>query len=353
VNFSFDERQLEFRSQMRAFCENECDASAVREAWSSEFGWSKSRWSALSEMGVVGLTAPEDCGGLGLGFVDLVLLLEEAGRACLPEPLTETTALAAPMLADIRAINPEKSDFWLTRIASGDAVAAVGVSWGDGAPDAVPYASGADLMVLESRTGSSLEIHAVEASDVAQRVLSSLDGTRRVSKLSWTASERSLLAAGEDAERSLGRSRDRACVASGAVLLGLAEHMIQMAAAYAVERRQFGKPIGSFQAVKHHLANALVRLEFSRPLVYRAAWSLDSRDADASVHASMAKAQASDAAALAARTALQVHGAIGYTWEHDLHLWMKRAWALGASWGDGAHHRARVLKAVSDRSQGA
>jgi alkylation response protein AidB-like acyl-CoA dehydrogenase len=123
-----------------------------------------------------------------------------------------------------------------------------------------------------------------------------------------------------------------------------------MAAQYAKDRSQFGKPIGSFQAVKHHLADALVRVEFARPMVYRAAWSLSVGERDAGLHASMAKAMASDAATLAARTALQVHGAIGYTWEHDLQLWMKRAWALAASWGDAATHRARVLETLLARA---
>jgi alkylation response protein AidB-like acyl-CoA dehydrogenase len=135
-------------------------------------------------------------------------------------------------------------------------------------------------------------------------------------------------------------------MATGAVLLGVADRLVTMTAGYALERSQFGHPIGSFQAVKHHLANALVRLEFARPAVYQAAWSLDNGDPDADRHCSMAKALASDAATGAARTALQVHGAIGYTWEHDVHLWMKRAWSLAAAWGDAGFHRALVLESL-------
>ena len=142
---------------------------------------------------------------------------------------------------------------------------------------------------------------------------------------------------------ALAGCRQRAAMGAGAVLLGITERLITMAGDYAKERTQFGKPIGSFQAVKHLLADALVRLEFARPAVYRAAWSLTVDDDDAPLHASMAKALASDAATAAARTALQVHGAIGYTWEHDLHLWMKPAWALAAAWGDSTAHRAAVL----------
>jgi alkylation response protein AidB-like acyl-CoA dehydrogenase len=135
-------------------------------------------------------------------------------------------------------------------------------------------------------------------------------------------------------------------LAVAAELLGVADRLIELAADYAREREQFGKPIGSFQAVKHHLANALLALEFARPVTYRAAYSIAHDDPDRSTHVSMAKTFASDAATLAARTALQVHGAIGYTWEHDLHLWMKRAWALAAAWGDASWHRERVAQEV-------
>jgi hypothetical protein len=131
-----------------------------------------------------------------------------------------------------------------------------------------------------------------------------------------------------------------------ALLIGLADRMITLGADYAKERKQFGQPIGSFQAVKHLLANARVALEFARPATYRAAWSLASAQPSLSHDASMAKAMASDAADLAARVALQVHGAIGYTWECDLHFFMKRTWALSRDWGDAATHRRLVLEAV-------
>jgi hypothetical protein len=137
-------------------------------------------------------------------------------------------------------------------------------------------------------------------------------------------------------------------VATAAELLGLADRMIVLAADYARERHQFGKPIGSFQAVKHLLAGAQVKLEFARPVVYAAAWSLDEGEPDASRAASVAKACASDAASEAARVSLQVHGALGYTWECDLHLFLKRAWALAAAWGSAADHRAQVLDSLVD-----
>jgi alkylation response protein AidB-like acyl-CoA dehydrogenase len=133
---------------------------------------------------------------------------------------------------------------------------------------------------------------------------------------------------------------------TAAQLVGLARRMIDLTVDYTKERTQFGVPIGSFQAVKHHLADARIALEFARPLVYRAAWSVAEGEPGRPVDVSMAKAQASDAAMLAARHALQCHGAMGYSFEYDLHLYMKRAWALAAAWGDAAWHRARVGRAI-------
>jgi alkylation response protein AidB-like acyl-CoA dehydrogenase len=210
---------------------------------------------------------------------------------------------------------------------------------------AVPGAAGADLFLLE-RDG---ELHAVPAAAVALTPRPALDGSRRLAQVDWEPSAATLVVSGFEAEEVLAVVGDRAALGTGAVLVGVADRLIAMAAQYAKERSQFGVPIGSFQAVKHHLADALVRVEFARPMVYRAAWSLSAGEPDAGLHCSMAKAMASDAATLAARTALQVHGAIGYTWEHDLHLWMKRAWALAASWGDAATHRARVLETLAGR----
>jgi alkylation response protein AidB-like acyl-CoA dehydrogenase len=143
-----------------------------------------------------------------------------------------------------------------------------------------------------------------------------------------------------------GAAFDRGALGTAAQLLGLTAALLATTVEYASQRYQFGAPIGSYQAIKHKLADVRVALEFSRPLVYRAAVSVSEDDPAAPVHVSMAKARAGDAAALAARHALQCHGAIGYSYEHDLHLWIKRVWALGAAWGDGAWHRERVARAI-------
>ena len=219
----------------------------------------------------------------------------------------------------------------------------------------MPAADGADLFILPAAPGPdgrAFELHAVAAADVTVTPVASLDPTRRLGTVGWEPSPATLIASGDEAQSALGDLANRAAVATAAELLGLADRMIAMAATYAKDRNQFGKPIGSFQAVKHLLAGAQVKLEFARPAVYAAAWSLGDPELAGSPRgarsASLAKAYASDAATEAARVSLQVHGAIGYTWECDLHLYLKRAWALAESWGSAADHRRRILSSLVD-----
>jgi len=288
-------------------------------------------------------------GGLGLGLVDLVLLLEESGRVALPEPLVETTALAGPLLAGLD--DPGKPGTagpvaWLEGIAAGSIAAAVADPSPGGRP--VAGADGADLFILFAPGGDDgPEVHLVGSEQVAVTPVPTLDPTRRLGRPEWAPTPGTMVASGAAAGACIQRTRDRAAVATAAQLLGLSDRMITMTAEYARARHQFGKPIGSFQAVKHLLAGAQVKLEFARPLVYAAAWSLDDGEPTASRAASTAKAYASDAATEAAGVALQVHGAIGYTWECDLHLFLKRAWALAEAWGSAADHRRRVLDSLT------
>ncbi len=344
--FAFTEQQIEFRDAVRQVLAKECTTNDLRAAFDAPPARSP-RWATLSDMGVIGLSVPEANGGLGLGLVDLVLLLEEAGRVALPEPLMETAALAVPLLAGLDGSgsggDPRQAS-WLEAIASGKVAAAVGP-----ASSSVPLAGadGADLLMLSTTGGDDgPEIHVLSSDQVTVTPLASLDPTRRLGIPTWEPTPESRIASGSTAERSILLTADRAEVATAAELLGLTERMITMAAEYAKERHQFGKPIGGFQAVKHLLAGAQVKLEFARPLVYAAAWSLDQGEDGASRAASAAKAYASDAATTAAQVSLQVHGAIGYTWECDLHLFLKRAWALGEAWGSADEHRQRVLASL-------
>lgn len=340
MHFAFDAQQVEFRQQLRAFTDKRCTPADVRAAWNSPTGWSRDRWRRLGDLGVLGVTVPGERGGLGLGLVDLALLLEESGRANLPEPVVETLAVGVPLLSQLtegRAV--DLAGRILPAVVSGHAAMAVA----EPGPSSSVRA-GVDVALVMA--GDAL--HAVEGvGDGDVRVTGrSIDGTRLFVDVAVGLGPDTVLVEGERAHTAWRAAADRGAWGAAAVLLGVAGRLVSMAADYAKGRVQFGVAIGSFQAVKHHLADALVRLEFARPLVYRAAWSLDEGEPDASVPVSMAKSAASDAACLAASVALQVHGAIGYTWEHDLHLWMKRAWALAGAWGDAGWHRSRLLGLV-------
>jgi alkylation response protein AidB-like acyl-CoA dehydrogenase len=361
MDFAFDEQQDELRQSVRGALAREFPVSALRAFFEApedrKAALAKARWSMLSALGVPGILVPEAADGLGLSDVDLVGVMEEAGWAALPEPLMETAALGAPMLA---ALLPAPSAAAaLAALLTEEAPLAVGgIDVGVAGPSS-PTTVSADGMLRTPRVvgareagvlllavrdlDSGWQLHAVPAESCVVLPTATLDQARDLSTVQWPLSAETLVAYGVAAEASVGLMADRAAAGSAAYLIGLADHMITMAADYAKERQQFGKPIGSFQAVKHLLANARVKLEFARPATYRAAWSLATAQPTVSRDASMAKALASDAADLAARVALQVHGAIGYTWECDLHFFMKRTWALSRAWGDAATHRRLVL----------
>lgn len=336
MRFEFTEDQRLFQETVRSFLAAECPPDEVRAAWESEEGWSDRRWRALAEMGVVGIMLPEAHGGLGGTELDMVLLLEESGRVALPEPVLDAAFVAAPLLADVGTEDLHSE--WLPRVAVGDAV--LGVQRGSRAH--ITGAHLADALVLVHND----EVHLVPREQVTLTPQQSVDGSRKLFVVDWHRHPDTLVAEGELGWLAVNRAFDRGVLGTAAQLVGLADRMLAMAVEYAREREQFGQPIGSFQAVKHQLADALLAVEFARPVAYRAAYSMAHDDPDRSRDVSMAKVYAADAAHHVARTALQVHGAIGYTVEYDLHLFMKRAWALEASWGDPAWHRERVALAV-------
>jgi alkylation response protein AidB-like acyl-CoA dehydrogenase len=335
MDFAFSDDQRLFQSTVRDLLEKECTPAAVRAAWASVDGRVPQLWDKLAAVGVVGVTGAEAAGGLGLDELDLVLLLEEAGRVALPEPLLETTGVALSLLRDAGETG------WATRIAAGEATAAVALPGGG----YVVGAGGADVVVVATAT----EVRAVGSDEVAVEEQVGVDRGRRSFTVSVPDGAGRVLASGTGAGAMTAAAFDRAALGAAAMLVGAADQLVSLTAGYAREREQFGKPIGSFQAVKHHLANARLRLEFARPAVYRAAHSVAGGSPDRSRDVSMAKVFAADAATLAARVGLQVHGAIGYTWEHDLHLWTKPAWTLAAAYGSTAWHRARVARALGLR----
>ena len=254
-------------------------------------------WQGLVNMGLTGLLVPEEFGGLGLGFVDAALIARECGRACLAEPLGDTAFVAVP---------------WL--LSQGDT---------------------AQMAAIVSGTAKPSVAHRINpwVSDGDGAALDSIDPLRNLTRPVGTSSSDPLLL-------------DLGALMSAAQLVGLAEAMLDQSAAYAKIRTQFGQPIGAFQAVKHQLATAAVAIEFAKPVLWRAAQALSDGLVSAPVHISHAKIAASDAAIQMAETAIQVHGAMGYTYEVDLHFWMKRSWALSGAWGSRAFHLTRIDAAV-------
>lgn len=342
MEFAFNDDQVAFRNAVRELLEAECPPSAVREAWSpGSSGIVLNGWAKLAEMGTFGVLAPQSSGGLGMGETDLVLVLEETGRFAFPGPVVEHAMAGVPLLVAL-----DDPYGWLNDAVEGRIVLTLGP-----VPGLIPYGDAADVVL----GGGPEAIWACTRDDIgpsAFQCLPSVDGVRRPLLARSQPDGARVLARGATARAAWADACDRAALGTAAQLLGLADRMLAMTVAYAKARHQFGVPIGSYQAVKHHLADALVGIEFARPVVYRAADSLATGHPDRSVHVSMAKAYAGDAALLVARKSLQCHGAIGYTTEYDLHLFMKRAWVLAASWGDAAAHRTRVADAVLGPAQG-
>ena len=360
MHFGFDDDQLAFRDAARDLFDKECSPVVVRAAWDAPAGeLDRGVWDRLAEMGVLATLVPEADDGLGLDEQALVLVLEEAGRAGLPHPLVDTATVAAPLVA---GASPGSSAGGSGgSVDTGDTGGNGGTGGFEpgpgpaGIPDAhglgmvatdlgsphVACARDADWLLLhDAQTGA---LHLVDPGATVLTPIATVDGARRAATVDWQPTPETLVTDDPDA---VALAFDRGAFGTAAVLVGLGQRMLDMTVAYVIEREQFGVPIGSFQAVKHHLADALKELAFARPAVHRAAHSLATGADTRARDVSMAKAMASDAAAFVGRQALQCHGAIGYTVEHDLQLYLKRTWALAAAWGDPAWHRDRVARAI-------
>ena len=333
MKFDFTEDQRLLQQTVRDFLAGECTPDAVRALWTSETGRSRPLWKQLAEVGLVGLLVPEAQEGMGLTEVDSVLLCEEVGRAALAEPVIATAAIAAPLIAELGG---EIAARWLKPLAVGEAIVAVGHPVSPFVDDAHV----ADLLLL----ARGEELHAVMPDDVRLTPQPHNDPARRVATVEFDPRPETCVAAGGQVRRLLDAALDRGALAAAAQLVGVCDRLISLAVDYTSQRVQFGVPIGSFQAVKHALADVKVKLEYARPLVYRAAASVARALPQRPVHVSMAKVAASQAALRGARAALQAHGAIGYTWEQDVHIWMRRAWSLDQMWGIQRFHRARMAE---------
>ena len=317
MRFALDEQQRDFAASIDAALSAADVPGAVRSWAAGDTTAGRKVWAQLADLGVTALIVPEEFDGLGANTVDLVVACERLGRWCVPGPVTESIA-AAPILLD--------GDDRCIALASGELIVSVAV------PPSVPRAVDADFadLVLIAADGTV-------SGAVAGKQHRSVDPSRRLFDVS---------ASGQSRAANVARAYEFGALATAAQLVGAGQAMLDMSVEYAKQRTQFGRVIGGYQAIKHKLADVHIALDLARPLLYGAALSLAEASAETARDVSAAKAAASDAALLSGRTALQTHGAIGYTAEHDLSQWLLRVQALHSAWGDPASHRRRVLEAL-------
>jgi len=334
MEFELSEDQVALQEAARDLLDGYASPAHVRAHMSSGAPRDEALWSAMVEQGWLGVAVPEDEGGLGLGWVEAAVLLEEAGRHVAPVPL----------LGALVAIDGLRQTKWAAALVSGERQGCV--AWSSrplahdgssltGTPDPVAGAATADVAVVVTPEG----VWSVDLGEIGRPpVEPAMDATQALSwlRLDHAPAER---LGGADAAR---RTLDRAAVAASAELLGGGARVLEMTAEYAKDRVQFGQPIGSFQAVKHRCADMVVDVEGMRSVAWYGAWALAADDPDASVAASSAKVWCADAAKRVMASGLQVHGGIGFTWEHDLHLFLKRSQLDQVAFGDAGYHRERL-----------
>ena len=314
MDFSFTEEQQQLKSQARSYLAERFPAERVAELADSEAGWDPSSWDELAELGWLGVSVPEEQGGAGLGFVEEALLLEELGRALYPGPYFSTVALALPLLGeeDVADVVAGKTR-WSASL--------------DGS--LVPDLALVDRVAV-------VEDGEARAVDARGEALETTDRTRRLGRLEAQD--------GTPLPGDVSRLRPRALAAAAVEAVGIGERVLEYGIEYASTREQFGRPIGVYQAVSHKLADSYVGMQLARSLAYWAAWCVSVDDAEASVAAAAAKSFAADAAVAACERSIQVLGGIGFTWEHALHRYYKRALQLQAFAGYGAAHRTTVAR---------
>jgi alkylation response protein AidB-like acyl-CoA dehydrogenase len=347
VDFELSSEQAALRDAASALLDELASPAKVRAVVDTGGTSDPVLWTAMVDQGWTAVTVPEPAGGLGLGMVEAAVLLEQVGAHVAPAPILS-------QIVALECLVGGPGERWVEPLLRGEAVAAVAggavsadpVGRGDwvvtGETEPVPYAPEADVVLVPADHG----LFAVELpADRRPERLPAMDRTRPVGRIRLEATP-ALRLGGEEAVQ---RYRDVAATALSAELLGIAARSLEMAVAYASVREQFGRPIGSFQAVKHRCADMLVDVEGMRSAAYWAAWCVQADDADRSVAASTAKTWCSDAARRVTASALQVHGGIGFTWECDVHLYLKRAQLDEVAFGDAAFHRARLASLLRAR----
>jgi alkylation response protein AidB-like acyl-CoA dehydrogenase len=360
MQFGLSEDQQILKDTARKFFACECPMAHTRKLMETETGYDPALWQKLAQQGFTGIIFPEEFGGMGLGKVELALLMEEAGYALLPGPLFSSLMAGAVIAA---CGDTEQKENYLSPICSGEARATVafleaGASWkrsqlkisaGGGKLAGrklfVTDAAVADFMIVVS---NAVFVVKADSPGISIQPMKGMDLTRKIYSVEFenTPAER-LDGDGAELERAL----EIATVALTAEMVGGMQRVLETTVAYAKTRKQFGKPIGSFQAVQHMCADMYLETESARSAAYYTAWALEENAPDASTAVSIAKLYASEASRTVGNRGIQVHGGMGFTWENDLHLFYRRAKASETMLGDGAFHRERIASLVIDRAQ--
>lgn len=358
MQFGLSESQQILKHTANKFLAGECAMAEVRRLMETPTAYDPELWAKLAGQGFLGMTIPEEYGGMGLGVVELALFMEEAGYAYLPGPFFSTVVLAGPVMEAIAS--PEQKKKYLSRIASGDARATVALleskaSW-DPADAAMTTTAGkltgtklfvtdaavADFIVVVTKNGAFL----VDGKAPGLRIepMNGLDLGRKIYSLQFSNTPAERLGSTDE----LGRALAIATTALAAELVGGMQRTLDITVAYAKTRKQFGKPIGIYQAVQHQCSDMYLETESARSATYYAAWALQENTADAATAVSIAKMYASDAGRSVGNRGIQVHGGMGFTWENDLHLYYRRSKASETMLGDAIFHRERIARLVID-----
>ena len=373
MNLGVSAEQRELRDSVRRFLADRAPMSRVRELMETPDGTDRQVWQqAGAQLGLPGIAIPEAYGGAGFTFAEQAIVLEELGAALYGGPYLASAVLAATAL--LSASDEVARRELLPGIASGQTVATLAFteddgSWdpeairlaatrGEGSPDSPWMLDGhksfvldghtADLILVVAAAGPGLSLFAVDPGAVGldRRVLPTLDQTRKLARLEFDAVPGRLIGAPGEAGGVLGRTLDVAAIALAAEQLGGAQRALDMAVGYAMTRHQFGRPIGSFQAIKHRCADLLLEVESLRSAVAYAAAAVAENSAEVPVVAALAKAYASDVYFHVAAENIQIHGGIGFTWEHDAHLYFKRAKSSELFLGDASYHREHLAERI-------
>ena len=377
MDFELSEDQVMLKTSARDFLEKECPKTLVREMMEDERGYSPELWRKMADLGWQGLVIPEEYGGVGSSFLDLAVLLEEMGRALVPGPFVPTVVLAGRAIS--AAGSEEQKQQFLTKIAGGDMILTLAFMEASGSlepsgiaveakPEGddfiiegtklfVPDAHVADYLLCVTRTkdgpnkeeGITLFLVDAKTAGIQPEVLKTMTGEKMCEVIlrKVAVPKRNMLGELDQGWPIMKRVLDEAAAAESAWMIGGARWVLETAVDYAKERVQFGRPIGTFQAIQHKCANMYMEVEGATSLAYYAAWAVSENDPGLTLAASMAKAWCSDTYKHVAGEGVQIHGGIGVTWDHDMHLYFKRAKTSEVAFGDGDYHREEVARILN------